>query len=918
MNAQKSLLVVGKIRPERKRSLTGMAAAAHLSLVHLEEPAEALEWLETGAPGCLLLDGQSPRLDKIIAKVRGKSQLISVPVIALVNAPDELWIEQYFGWGGDDIVDQDAGASLLDRLKAASKELPKSVLGRRVLLADPEPNRVSSFSRAFTLAGFEVKTVADRKALEAALKLSEPAVVVVNAVLGDVPALVAQSRATRPRTGWVVLAPRRELEPLQQALLSQPRAVTLGLTSSPWHVLYRANEVIRVTGAERRAEPRRLVGSSVLFRAAGGDDDDIGVCYNVSTRGMFLRTHAPLAADRVWIEWRVPHDKTRLRVEGRVAWRYAGESDGLRPSTPFGFGVEFVDYLGNALSLLERAMDVLESAGKKSLSPLPAAAPFSPASSRPPAAAAISSASPRGSEPNPDLPTAALTKLDVSSTAPPVTLSNTHTHRAPSESNGNLALTKTNQKSLDLRTTLKGAPGGLLAGHASPLPKPGRAAPLPPRPLGTPVAGTPGGHPAAAATTPGDANLAVTATHRPEEPNSERHVERTLETPLDGLLSEAEGPASSERTDVQRNPLQNIEGDDGLLAPPDDCPTAVTALKGNPLTLPDSDGRIALRSERQFPAAMPIGEASDVKATAPFHPRISPEVMATRVSENHPKKTGHGKASLFALSAVLLLGIAGAALALRSRSISATASKGRTPAAQGRSGAGLDLGETVLAQRKDAPRAASDASGAASNAGEVAAAPSAANGDAGDGVASLFVGDAVAIEEPSSELPGYPPVDEPQAGKGRLLADRYGYLVVRFPEPAFIFSENIAIGPVNSKIATTCGEKTLRIGVGEKPTTYLSDAAKVTVPCRGTSRMVFRRLPGVVAPPFALRPIAKTATPGAADGARNKEAQREGSPPGRVDPPAATTSTATTKSPEGAASAPKVEATDESVFNSRE
>ncbi|MGC4068313.1 MAG: hypothetical protein QM784_27420 [Polyangiaceae bacterium] len=140
MNAQRSLLVVGKLRPERKRSLTGMAAAAHFSLVHLEEPAAALEWLDTGDPGCLLLDGQLTRLDKIIAKVRSKSQLCTVPILALVSAPDELWIEQYFGWGGDDIVDQDAGASLLERLKAASREQPKSVLGRRAILADSDPS----------------------------------------------------------------------------------------------------------------------------------------------------------------------------------------------------------------------------------------------------------------------------------------------------------------------------------------------------------------------------------------------------------------------------------------------------------------------------------------------------------------------------------------------------------------------------------------------------------------------------------------------------------------------------------------------------------------------------------------------------------------------------------------------------------
>jgi hypothetical protein len=110
-------------------------------------------------------------------------------------------------------------------------------------------------------------------------------------------------------------------------------------------------------------------------------------------------------------------------------------------------------------------------------------------------------------------------------------------------------------------------------------------------------------------------------------------------------------------------------------------------------------------------------------------------------------------------------------------------------------------------------------------------------------------------------LEGYPPVEDFQGGKGRLLADRYGYLVVRFPEAAFIFKDNIAIGATNWKIATTCGEKTLRIGVGEKPTIWLSDDAKVNVACRETTRVVFERLEGVVVPPGVMRPIAPGSMP---------------------------------------------------------
>ena len=66
------LLVFGKLRPERKRSLSGMAAAAKMSLIAVEEPGEALAWLETNDPHCVIVDASAPRLDKIIAKLRSK------------------------------------------------------------------------------------------------------------------------------------------------------------------------------------------------------------------------------------------------------------------------------------------------------------------------------------------------------------------------------------------------------------------------------------------------------------------------------------------------------------------------------------------------------------------------------------------------------------------------------------------------------------------------------------------------------------------------------------------------------------------------------------------------------------------------------------------------------------------------------
>ncbi|MGC4068315.1 MAG: hypothetical protein QM784_27430 [Polyangiaceae bacterium] len=136
---------------------------------------------------------------------------------------------------------------------------------------------------------------------------------------------------------------------------------------------------------------------------------------------------------------------------------------------------------------------------------------------------------------------------------------------------GNVVQTKTSSTALDARPPTKGIVGGLGVENAAPkLPRP---APLPPRPVGMPVpapargedatspagahlavtATSPAGaHLAVTATGPAGAHLAVTATSKPEEPQSDRQPERTVETATDGLLLDAEEPASSERTDVQR------------------------------------------------------------------------------------------------------------------------------------------------------------------------------------------------------------------------------------------------------------------------------------------------------------------------------------------------------------------------------
>lgn len=817
MSVTPNLLLLGKVRPERKRSLNGMAAAAKMSLVAIEEPAEALTWLDGNDAACLVVDAAVPRIDKVIAKLRSIPQRMSVPVIALVQSPDELWVEQYFGWGGDDIVPYDAGASLLERLKSVPREAPKTNPARTVLIAEPETARSDALARVFAQAGFSAVVVADKVSLERLVNAQVPSVVVANSALGGLPELILELRKNRKTSGWVVLAARRELDAQLSALAPLERCTVLGLQSSPSQLLLRANEVAaRLGGIERRQAPRYYVGNTVLFRAAESDEDDLGVCYNLSRSGMFIRTFAPLSADQVWIEWRIPGDKTRVRLEGEVVWRQTSMSEPARPSSPLGFGVKFGDYLGAAKTHLERALESLESGGKKSLSSLTTTSAVSvPAV---PVALAI--------------PPVQKTLVGVAAASKPVVSKVDSTARSPS---------------------------------------------VPPRPAGTVV------------TAPQKPENSLAVSRLPKPPD----VRKVPTIGAEQLLDDGDGPTSSDETDVLKDPLYSLES-----LPQFEMAASPAPLETEADLLADGSMDDAPTVITKAPSeTIENFTAHDDPATLPFQPPPSTKVSAPRVaSVSHDtwddagtvaQRPKRGQWIALAIAGVVIAG--GAVWYSLGNSARETKSTGGTL-------------QTAIAK--------------ASN-----PVPSAANTTPTEDLSATPVPNTAGAEpvvtpDLGDELPGYPRVEEPQSGKGRLLADRYGYLIVRFPEPAFIFSENIAIGPVNSKIATTCGPKTLRIGVGEKPTTYLSDSGEVKVACRETTRVIFRRLPGVVAPPGAMRPIPISAS--AADGktaesAPKRETVGEGMAADSGSTPAPSKANATTPPAE-----PTPTPTDVGVIDSRE
>jgi Tfp pilus assembly protein PilZ len=114
----------------------------------------------------------------------------------------------------------------------------------------------------------------------------------------------------------------------------------------PENVLFIVNELLAPRNVDQRASPRLLYGTTVAFRPAGREEDEIGFSYNVSAGGVFVRTLAPPDfGQEVWLEMWPPRSERRVRLEGVVAWRRAF-GRGAGATVPPGFGVKLTDGLG--------------------------------------------------------------------------------------------------------------------------------------------------------------------------------------------------------------------------------------------------------------------------------------------------------------------------------------------------------------------------------------------------------------------------------------------------------------------------------------------------------------------------------------------------------------------------------------------
>ena len=370
------LLVLARLDPEQKRVLGVTATANELELTTLDAVEPALTWLDRNDPRVVVFDTALPRADKLCAKIRSKKNLARVPILGITSEVNDALAPKFYGMGADDLIPPSFGGALMTRLRAMPKEdslRPPANRGKAVI-ADSDRARGDVFGRVLANAGYDVKYALDPLSLKFYAQQTDLEVVVANAELGDPRQHIELSRKAGSRAPWIVTAQRRDLEAHIAALADLERVRVMGLGAPPENVLFTSNELLRGDQRAARASERVLYGTVVDFRAAGGDDDELGFTYNVSAGGLYVRTLAPPPSEKVWLELRPPRVKERIRIEGRVAWKRSF-FDAAAATVPPGFGVEITDGLGNALEVWRDAYRTLAPAQAAPQPPPPAPPP---------------------------------------------------------------------------------------------------------------------------------------------------------------------------------------------------------------------------------------------------------------------------------------------------------------------------------------------------------------------------------------------------------------------------------------------------------------------------------------------------------------------------------------------------------------
>jgi len=352
----RNLAVFGAFRDDTVRRLRDAAASVGVATSVVERCEHAPAVLADLDPLAIVLNMASPGADPTCAHVRSQARFAHVPVFGVADERCDLSFTELFAWGGDDLVSLESAQPILRRLRpllarAAGAPPSQPSRGASAIVAGPDARWRSVMGRALYNGGFSVRFVSGSADLAEESLVEGVRVVVAVDDLAPEGALaaLARARARGSHAAWIVVAPPKRMRAVHAAVAPLGRVSVADGFAPPENALFLANELLARRRADQRSSARLLYGTTVAFRAAGRDEDEIGFSYNASAGGAYVRTLAPLdAGQEVWLEMWPPRSERRVRLVGTVAWkRPFGPHE--RATVPAGFGVKITAGLGDDL-----------------------------------------------------------------------------------------------------------------------------------------------------------------------------------------------------------------------------------------------------------------------------------------------------------------------------------------------------------------------------------------------------------------------------------------------------------------------------------------------------------------------------------------------------------------------------------------
>jgi hypothetical protein len=349
MNPLKVLVLIDELPAAFVAGVEAAAATVRADARMYQKAPDLLRELGGDGADVVVIPSSHPRAAEICAAVR---RLVGTQtaLIGVARQVDGLAFGEFIGWGGDDLIQGDAGRSLAARLRSIRGDLAQtgsrrsSVVRRedgRFLLIAPPTSELLASVRLIQQSGHHAVVVETLTDGLARLAVGRDIRVVVDARLPGAIDFADHALRQGNCAGIILACPPQQLGQLAKRYDSNGRVVVLDVCSPADAVLLAANN-LSSQSRTRRSTERLLYATMVRFREVGGEFDHVGCTYNVSAGGLYVRTLAMPQGDTVWIEVTPPGSMERVRLEGRIAWRTPVTRRADCP-TPVGFGVEIVD-----------------------------------------------------------------------------------------------------------------------------------------------------------------------------------------------------------------------------------------------------------------------------------------------------------------------------------------------------------------------------------------------------------------------------------------------------------------------------------------------------------------------------------------------------------------------------------------------